>query len=130
MDWRLKTRSLVVIGSPEKRDQPPMKLKLALLALLCSPLLAQAHSDCELMLQSGLTLQQTMDKLFTASELDPRSLPEQRAEDRAAQLYFDSLCLLDIRIGSHEASVFVREEGERSARMVQALHALDRRKKE
>jgi hypothetical protein len=57
---------------------------------------------------------------------DPRALPESRADTAAAKLKFDALFALDALLGTDETSIFLRQETDRSNRIVAAMEGLNK----
>ena len=65
---------------------------------------------CDRVLARGQTVQQSYDAAFAAYISNPHALPELVLEARAAKVEFDSLCLVDARLGTDEAHVFIDQE--------------------
>jgi len=61
---------------------------------------------------------------MTKAANDPQALPETRASIAASQVEFDSLCLVDARLGTHEAHTYFDEEIARQQRILHAMRKL------
>jgi hypothetical protein len=81
---------------------------------------AAAPWRCDTVTDSGKTAQRNMDALLTKCADNPGLLPEMRAVTLAARAEFDSLCLVDARIRTGEASGFIDEEAHRWQRLADA----------
>jgi hypothetical protein len=66
-------------------------------------------------------LQAHLHGILTVAAEDPNTTPEMRADYLASRTKTDALFALDARFGTHETSIFIRQDIERRERLAPAL---------
>ena len=76
---------------------------------------------CDQVGNDGKTTQQQLDAVLAETAADKRLSAATRANVRAAQQDFDTLCDVDAEVGSREASIFAAQLGQRMGRITAAI---------
>jgi hypothetical protein len=99
-----------------------MKITRALVPLLlCSAFTAFAVAQHTV---APSDWQKQVDAAMTKAANDPQALPETRASIAASQVEFDTLCLVDARLDTHEAHIYFDQEIARQQRILHAMRKL------